>query len=394
MGKGLKIKEVCEIIGGYAFKSTKFTNKGVPIIRIGDISANKVSVSSNTVYIDENIENYKKFVIYKGDILIALSGATTGKFGIYNEDKVALLNQRLAKISPKDDISNRYLYHYMNKLKDIIYSKALGCAQPNISPKEIGEINIFIPSINEQNKVVDILDQCQSLIYKRKAQMEALDELVKSRFIEMFGDTIMNPKEYQTNCLKSLADIVSGITKGRKTNNKELFQVPYMRVANVKDGYIDWSEIKTIDATNEEIERYRLLDDDVLMTEGGDADKLGRGSILYNPPNNCIHQNHIFRVRLNKDMINPVYFSEYLKHPLVKLYFLRSAKQTTGIASINMTQLKKAPILLPPIELQNQFADFVKQIDKLKFEMKNSLKELEDNFNSLMQKAFNGELFN
>ena len=87
-----------------------------------------------------------------------------------------------------------------------------------------------------------------------------------------------------------------------------------MAVSNVKDGYIDWSTVKKIDVTDEEISRYRLLKDDVLITEGGDPDKVGRGAIIKNPLENCIHQNHIFRVRLNKLIVLPVFFAEYLQH--------------------------------------------------------------------------------
>jgi len=370
--KMVKLIDVCAPKQWRTISKKDLIEKGYPVYGAGGI-----------IGYTEEYNHEKETVIVGcrgtcGNVLI------TEKFSYINGNAMALDNLK------EDIISKKYLLYYLKKIgfNEII----TGTTQKQITREGLNNYYISFPDLGNQKKIVDILEKAEKALDKRKEATRLLDELVKSKFIEMFGDTITNPKEYENNCLESLADIVSGITKGRKTNNKELIQVPYMRVANVKDGYIDWSEIKTIDATKEEIERYRLLEDDVLMTEGGDADKLGRGSILYNPPNNCIHQNHIFRVRLNKGIINPVYFSEYLKHPLVKFYFLKSAKQTTGIASINMTQLKKAPILLPPIELQNQFADFVKQVNKLKFEMQKSLEEMENNFNSLMQRAFKGEL--
>ena len=192
---------------------------------------------------------------------------------------------------------------------------------------------------------------------------------VKSRFIELFGDMLLNDMLWPEADLCSLADVVSGITKGRKTNNAELFEVPYMAVSNVKDGYIDWTNIKTIMATKQEIEQYKLLPYDVLMTEGGDPDKLGRGAVIVSPLKNSIHQNHIFRVRLERAKILPVFFSQYLQEQKAKRYFLRCAKQTTGIASINMKQLRALPVLVPPIDLQKEFATFVEQTDKLKFDI-------------------------
>ncbi|MEG1194290.1 MAG: restriction endonuclease subunit S, partial [Clostridia bacterium] len=137
--------------------------------------------------------------------------------------------------------------------------------------------------------------------------------------------------------------------------------------SNVKDGYIDWTMVKTIMATSSEVNQYRLLPHDVLMTEGGDPDKLGRGAIIHKPLVNCIHQNHIFRVRLDTSIALPEFFAEYLQHQKAKRYFLGCAKQTTGIASINMGQLKYLPLLCPPIDLQTQFAAFVAQVDKSKF---------------------------
>lgn len=182
----------------------------------------------------------------------------------------------------------------------------------------------------------------------------------------MFGDMLLNTMGWDESSLESIAEIVSGITKGRKAKNINLREVPYMAVSNVKDGYIDWTTIKTIMATDQEIEQYRLMPNDILMTEGGDPDKLGRGAIIKEPMENSIHQNHIFRVRLNGELILPMFFEEYLQHQKAKRYFLRCAKQTTGIASINMKQLRALPVLIPPLQLQNQFADFVTQTTKLK----------------------------
>lgn len=177
-----------------------------------------------------------------------------------------------------------------------------------------------------------------------------------------------NEIEYNKVKLEEIADIVSGITKGRKTKCGELREVPYMAVSNVKDGYIDWTTVKTILATEDEIIQYKLLPDDVLMTEGGDPDKLGRGAIISLPPKDCIHQNHIFRVRLDETQILPRYFAAYLQSSQAKTYFLRAAKQTTGIASINMSQLRGLPTIVPPIELQLKYSLFSEQVDKSGFD--------------------------
>ena len=204
----------------------------------------------------------------------------------------------------------------------------------------------------------------------------------------MFGDMYLNDRYWSEIRLDCMASIVSGITKGRKIKSTDISEVPYMSVSNVKDGYIDWTTVKTIMATKAEIERYRLYPYDVLMTEGGDPDKLGRGAVIRQPLKDCIHQNHIFRVRLDTNVMLPVYFAEYLQHQKAKKYFLGCAKQTTGIASINMKQLSALPVLCPPMDLQKQFSAFVIQIDKSKEAVQQALDKTQQLFDSLMQQYF------
>lgn len=259
-----------------------------------------------------------------------------------------------------------YLYYFMEGYIEELRKQSIGGVIKYIKLGNLTDARIELPNLKKQKNIVEELDKVNSIIKLRNEELRELDYLIKARFVEMFGDMFLNSNSWIEQPLESLADVVSGITKGRKTKEKNLIEVPYMAVSNVKDGYIDWTTIKTIEATKQEIEQYRLLPDDVLMTEGGDPDKLGRGAILKEPLENCIHQNHIFRVRLNESLILPIFFAEYLKHQKAKRYFGGCAKQTTGIASINMRQLKALPVLIPPIELQEQFVTFVEGINKSK----------------------------
>ena len=289
-------------------------------------------------------------------------------------------------IIPNDTVDISYLAYAMEHMNLSKYFT--GATIPHIYFKDYQKEELPLPSLDEQRKIAAVLDKVSDLIVKRRQQLDKLDEMVKARFVEMFGDTIYNPYNWPTQQLEEMADIVSGITKGRKTKDQDLIEVPYMAVSNVKDGYIDWTTVKTILATQSEVEQYHLLPDDILMTEGGDPDKLGRGAIIQTPPENCIHQNHIFRVRLNEKLLLRCYFAEFLKHQKAKQYFLRCAKQTTGIASINMRQLKGLPTLVPPLELQNQFTDYVAQTEKTEATINRSLEKLETLKKALMQEYF------
>ena len=267
-------------------------------------------------------------------------------------------------VSP--EIDQQYYYLKSSATSYRIKEVATGSVRDNLRLSMLYDFMIELPSLDVQRQIVSNLDLLASIIRQRNQQLTKLDELIKARFVEMFGDMLLNSLEWPEKPLEGLADIVSGITKGRKTTETGLIEVPYMAVSNVKSGYIDWTTIKTILATKQEIEQYRLMPDDILMTEGGDPDKVGRGAIIKNPLKDSIHQNHIFRVRLDKSELLPAYFAEYLQHQKAKRYFLGCAKQTTGIASINMRQLRALPVLIPPLPLQNQFADFVAKVDKSK----------------------------
>lgn len=321
-----------------------------------------------------------------GDILISVR-APIGALNIANEQ--CCIGRGLAALTANEALCDlKYLWYGLECKVDELNSKGTGSTFKAINKKILAETEIYLPSLEEQRRIAALLDKVSGLIAKRRAQMDKLDLLVKARFVEMFGDPVLNPMKWPEQPLENMADIVSGITKGRKAKETELIEVPYMAVSNVKDGYIDWTTVKTILATKAEIEQYRLLPDDVLMTEGGDPDKLGRGAIIQQPLENCIHQNHIFRVRLDENILLPSYFAEFLQHQKAKQYFLKCAKQTTGIASINMRQLKGLPTLVPPIEIQVYFNDFVAKAGQSKLTIQQSLDKLELLKKSLMQQYF------
>lgn len=139
--------------------------------------------------------------------------------------------------------------------------------------------------------------------------------------------------------LHEVAEIQTGLAKGKK-NIKDPVDLPYLRVANVQDGFLDLSEIKTIRVARNEIGRYSLKKNDVLLTEGGDFDKLGRGHVWKEEIPNCLHQNHIFVVRPDFKRLDPFFFSSLTSSPYGKEYFLSCAKRSTHLATINLTQLK------------------------------------------------------
>ena len=364
----ITIKELGKIItGNTPNKGTKefWDSKDIYFVKPDIISDNGITtISKSNQYISEAAR--KKARIVKKDAIFVTCIGSIGKIGIASKGEYAF-NQQINAIAPNEKIIPKYLAYNLLFNKGRLTAIANAPVVPIINKSQFSNFHIKITSdINKQVKIVDVLDKLMLIIERRKEELSTLDDLIRARFVEMFGDMYLNSKGWPEAKLESMADVVSGITKGRKTKAEDLTEVPYMAVSNVKDGYIDWTTVKTIEATQQEIEQYRLLADDVLMTEGGDPDKVGRGAIIKEPLENCIHQNHIFRVRLDESMILPEFFAEYLQHQRSKRYFLGCAKQTTGIASINMTQLRALPVLMPPLSKQEEFVLFKAQVDKSK----------------------------
>lgn len=292
-------------------------------------------------------------------------------------------------------LTEDYLYHVLSSgfVYDQFVKFAVGAVVKNLNIEVVQQVEIPLPPLPEQRRIAAILDKADALRAKRREALTQLDSLTQSIFIEMFGDPETNPKAWPDGTtLGEVASIVSGVTKGRKILDKNPRLVPYLAVANVQDKALNLSNIKYIEATEDEIQRYQLKANDLLLTEGGDPDKLGRGTLWDDELPECIHQNHIFRVRLTTNSILPVFLSWLVGSQRGKKYFLRSAKQTTGIASINMTQLKGFPLLIPPIRIQRQFLNVIMAVRLQSRAQLRSLAELDALFSSLQHRAFRGEL--
>ncbi|RYG94692.1 MAG: restriction endonuclease subunit S, partial [Alphaproteobacteria bacterium] len=169
--------------------------------------------------------------------------------------------------------------------------------------------------------------------------------------------------------------------------------VPYLRVANVQDGHLDLSEMKEIQIRRTEIERYRLQPGDVVLTEGGDFDKLGRGFIWRGELELCVHQNHVFAVRPDRGRILPEFFAYLAQSSYGKAYFLKVAHKTTNLASINSTKLKAFPVLVPPtLDEQREIVTVLDAIDRKIALQLHKQTALEALFKALLQKLVPGEI--
>lgn len=383
--KYFPLGEVCQINMGQAPDGASYnvTGKGWPLIAgAGDFGC-RTPIPKK--YTSEPTK------LSEADDIILCIRATIGDLNW--SDKSYCLGRGVAGLRPiKSKLDSHYLWHFISANKKKLSELGTGSTFKQISRSNIETFVIPLFPLDEQRRIAAILDKADAILRKRQESIHLSDVFIRSTFLDIFGDPVTNPKGWEEVRLQDIADIQSGITKGRKLNGQETLSVPYMRVANVQDGHILLDEIKEIEATPLEIERYRLIPGDILLTEGGDPDKLGRGAVWHGEVTPCIHQNHIFRVRLKEHYAVPSYLSALIGSMRGKQYFLGAAKQTTGIASINKNQLSNFPALLPPIDLQRQFSRIVAKSQGLQVRLA-AISELERTcFNSLAHRAFEGEL--
>ncbi|QUV68759.1 restriction endonuclease subunit S [Acinetobacter baumannii] len=377
--------DIADFINGVAFKPEDWGTEGKPIIRIQNLN----DPSKEYNYTEREVKDAN--IARKGDLLVSWS-ASLGVYEWHGQD--ACINQHIFKVVPNNEkIDKTYLKRALELSIVEMESQVHGATMKHITRGKFLANKIPLPPLAEQRRIASILDQADELRQKRQQAIKKLDQLLQATFIDMFGDPVSNPKGWRSDKnLGDVADIVSGITKGRKITGKSLREIPYLAVSNVQDKYLNLSIIKTIEASDDEIKRYKLRQGDLLLTEGGDPDKLGQGTLWNNEVDECIHQNHVFRVRLTSKEFTPNYLNWIIGSEYGKRYFLKSAKQTTGIASINMGQLKKLPLLIPPINLQIQFDERCIKIHQIKNKLVDSCKDINNLFSSLQNQAFSGTL--
>ncbi len=353
---------------------------GQPEIALGaEIGSTKQIVQPNDVLLSKIVPHIRRAWVVGDDRGRRLIGS--GEWIVFRSEKV--FPRYLRHVLVGDPFHQQFMQTV----------SGVGGSLLRARPAFVASIQIPLPPLEEQRRIAAILDQAETLRTQRRAALALLDSLTQSLFLEMFGDPVANDRGWpDTLTLGEVAAITSGVTKGRKLEGKVTRKVPYLAVANVQDKALRLGDIKSIEATEDEIAKYRLQKDDLLLTEGGDPDKLGRGSLWHNELPECIHQNHIFRVRLTHAALHPLFLNWLVGSTRGKNYFLRSAKQTTGIASINMTQLRRFPLLVPPLPLQQTFATRIAAIETLKATHRQALAALDALFASLQQRAFAGAL--
>ena len=373
-----RLGDIATYINGFAFKPEDRGTVGLPIIRIQDLTGNAYDLGFYAGNYPERIE------INDGDVLISWSAS----LGVYVWDKgKALLNQHIFKVVfDKCEVNREYfVYAVRYKLKEM-ESKTHGATMKHIVKKDFDNTLIPFPTLEEQENIANLLDKISTIILVRQQQLQKLDELVKARFVEMFGELHYNRHGFKIVSVEEVCTMVKdGTHQTPQYTTDDIHGFKFLSSKDVMSQKVDWKNIKYISSELHE-KLYSTLKpqrDDILMSKNG----VNYGVAAINDSDEVFDIYVSLALLRPKPIINPIYFRCVLNNPDTKEQFDSSIKGI-GVPNLHLGEIKKTKILLPPIKLQNQFSAFVHQVDKSKVAVQKSLDEAQLLFDSLMQHYF------
>lgn len=293
----------------------------------------------------------------KGQVLFGRRRAYLKKAALAEFD--GLCSGDIIVMEAKDELLPKLLTFIVqnDRFFEFAVKNSAGSLSPRVKFKDLARFEFRLPPKDQQAQIAELLWAADKVVENYKWLLSRLKIFFDLSLSEVFMKPSNSFSKWQKVLLQDCCTLHPGIMKGKRYSDNDLFEIPYLRVANLQDGYLDLSEIKTLKVSRQDIEKYALLPGDVLLTEGGDFDKLGRGTVWKGEIEPCIYQNHIFCVRPKKNLILSEFLSFQTNSKYGKNYFLKCAKKTSNLASINSSQVKKFPVILPPIEQQHLIID-------------------------------------
>lgn len=383
----IKIGNVCDVLNGFAFKSENYVGSGIRVIRIANVQKGYIEDTTPAFYpLDSG--GLDKYMLENGDLLMSLTG-NVGRVAMLEADMLpAALNQRVACLRLKSSkISKKYLFHILNSdyFEQQCIQSSKGVAQKNMSTEWLKDYEIPLYSPEQQNKIASVLDRVHLIINTQKKQLQKLDELVKARFVEMFGDPVTNLKGWTTKSLLDMGYCKNGMNFH---NGDSGLEIHCLGVGDFKDlSVIDGTEHLPVISLNEAPSEESMLRDGdiVFVRSNGNKALVGRCLAVYPRNTPTTYSGFCIRYRLTSSEVDVTYLLQVLKTDSMRR---KMAGRGANIQNLNQQVLAALDIPLPPIEQQQQFAAFVEQIDKSKVAVQKSLDEAQLLFDSLIQQYF------
>ncbi len=386
-----KIIELTTVVTGGTPSTEKreyWDNGSIPWLQSG--CCQNCEVNSAGKYItQEGYDNSSTRMMPADTVMIALTGATAGKVGYLNF--AACGNQSITGILPCGALNQRYLFYYLISQRHKILADCVGGAQAHISQGYVKNIKVPVLSLVEQEQVVEVLTQLNNIISMRRKEIGLLDTLVKSRFVELFGDPYVNPLKWKRLKIKDAVTIEpqNGLYKPQSDYVADGTGTPILRIDGFYNGRVtDFGSLKRLKCSGMEQQRYLLLEDDIVINRVNSIEYLGKCAHIKGLLEDTVYESNMMRMHFDPEHYNPVYICKLLCSQYIYDQIVNHAKKAVNQASINQKDVLDFNIYQPPLELQNQFADFVVSVDKSKSKIQKSLEETQLLFDSLMQKYF------
>ena len=374
----ITLGEVGTYINGYAFKPSDWGTSGLPIIRIQNLT----NQNTEPNYFDGPYNS--KFEVNKGDILIAWSGSLG--IHIWQKNK-ALLNQHIFRVEfNKCDIDKMYFYyavkHHIHKMLHLTH----GATMRHIIKSDFEQIIIPYPRLEAQSKISKVLYYLDQNIINYRNILIKLELLIKSRFVDLFGDIELNEKKWKKI---KFGELIKSANNGLARRGNDKAGNIVLRLIELQENLINYSDPNRILLTDDEKKRYRLLEGDLLFARvNGNPKNVGRCATFYEYEEQVYHNDHIIRTSCDKSQLDSVFAAYLFNSEYGKNRISRKIKTSAGQYTINQEGLKSIEIILPPIVIQYHFAEFVIQINKLKSDVQKSIDETQLLMDSLMQEYF------
>lgn len=394
-----KLGEVCDFQNGFAFQSKSYKESGLPILRITNIQ-NDVIDTKELVYFDtkDYKVNLDRFRVLQGDLLVAMSGATTGKLGINNSETVFYLNQRVGKFIPKKHLNKAFLYYFLTTKVEESLRIAAGAAQPNLSTEQINNFEVPLPPLPDQQRIVAILDEAFAAIDKAKANAEQNLKNAKELF-ESYLHGVFEKKGdgwEEKKLVEITTKIGSGSTPRGGNESYKSEGISLIRSMNVHDLEFREKNLAFIDEQQaKELNNVTLQEKDVLLNITGAS--VARCCVIPNQYLPARVNQHVSIIRAKKEIIDPIFLNLLLTSKFYKDQLLFTGEQGATRQAITKAQLEVFKVAFPK-SIKAQQA-IVQKLDALSAETKRlevvyqqKLINLEELKKSLLQKAFSGEL--
>lgn len=380
-----RLGDICEIVTGATPKTNikEFWDGDINWITPAELTEDTYIINESLRKITtEGVEKTGLKSFPKGTVILS-SRAPIGKVAIAGCEMYC--NQGFKNLVCSKQINNRFLYWYLKGHKEYLNSLGRGATFKEISKAIVENIEICLPTLEKQEKYADILEQCNGIIQIKKGQLRKLDTLVKSRFVELFGDPVINSRGWKKALIGDDCFVtkLAGFEYTQYINYEDSGDVVMVKAQNVKNGKLNRKELSFIsNEVSDSLPRSQLAPGDVVMTYVGA--NIGDVAIIDNEYKYHLAPN-VAKIRPDSERYNSIYFMYMLM--LLNAYIVKNSADTAK-AALGMERIRKLNVFVPPMELQNQFADFVTSIDKLKSKIQKSLEETQLLFDSLMQKYF------